>query len=77
MKVHTFVFSFQTLILVIRIIVNYLQAEYAESESWQKYCYVLIVYIPLKALSQLSTTVTVCLFIYMTSEMSQPLTAYW
>ena len=77
MKVHTFVFSFQTLILVIRTIVNYLQAEYAGSENWQKYCYATIVYIPIKALSQLSTIVTVCLFIYMTSEMSQPLTAYW
>ena len=37
----------------------------------------MVVYIPVKALSQLSIIVTICLFIYMTSEISQPLTAYW
>ena len=77
MKVHTFAFTFQTFILVIRMIVNYLQAQYTENEDWQKYCYITLVYIPIKTLSQLAAIVTVCLFIYMTGEISRPLTAYW
>ena len=48
-----------------------------ESEDWKNYCYITMAYIPTKTLSQLSTIVTVSLFIYMTSEISQPLTAYW
>ena len=77
MKVHTFVFTFQTFISVIRFLVNYLQALYADNNDWQKYCYITLVYIPTKTLSQLSAIVTICLFIYMTAEISKPLTAYW
>ena len=77
MLVHTVIFSFFTVMSILRQIVAYYQFYFSSAEDYQNLCIVIKVYIPVKTLSMLASISTLLLFIYMTSEFSRPMTQYW
>ena len=78
MIVHTIVFTFQTIIIVLREFMNYFEYLYASQNDNKKLCKLIKqYYLPIKTLSQVAVIFTLILFIYMTSEFSRPMTQYW